>query len=145
EWLTDSVRPETPYRISEAVEDGEALFAATKEHDLEGMMAKRKDGKYYPGKRSDSWVKVKVRQTAEVVIIGYTEGKGEREVTFGALHIADKTDDGLVYRGKVGTGFDGAQMKEISKQIKKLDPVKKPIGDKILDERVTQWIEDKLY
>ncbi|HRI80685.1 MAG TPA: non-homologous end-joining DNA ligase, partial [Cyclobacteriaceae bacterium] len=45
EWLKDAVRPDTPYRVSEFVEDGESLFEAAREHELEGVMAKRKDGK----------------------------------------------------------------------------------------------------
>src|SRR5690606_8162188 len=88
EWLQDVVKHDTPYRVSEIVEDGESLFAAASEHQIEGIMAKQKTSKYIPGKRSDSWLKVKVRQSSECVIVGYTKGKGERGTTFGALHIA---------------------------------------------------------
>ncbi len=145
EWLKDAVRHDTPYRISEIVEDGDGLFEAARQHSLEGIMAKVSDSKYLPGKRSDYWLKIKVRQTAEVLIIGYTKGKGDREKTFGALHIGEKKNGDLLYRGKVGTGFDDALMKDIDKVIKNLNVIKKPIKDKILDEKVSVWVEPELF
>jgi bifunctional non-homologous end joining protein LigD len=145
EWLRDVVRNDTPFRISESVEDGEMLFEAARLHELEGVMAKRKDGKYLAGRRSDLWLKIKVRQTAECIIIGYTSGKGNRGTTFGALHIADKRGEELHYRGKVGSGFDDATMTEIGAELKKLDKIKKPISNKVLDDKVTTWIEPKLF
>lgn len=141
EWLKDVVRHDTPYRISDMVEDGEGLFNAAVQHQLEGIMAKERTSKYLPGKRTENWLKIKVRQSAEVAIIGYTEGKGDRTRTFGALHIAEKHKEGLVYRGKVGTGFDDSLMKEIAKQIKKVPVIRKPVPEKILDEKVTTWVE----
>ncbi len=144
EWLKDAVRTEGAYRISEIVEDGESLFEAAKELSLEGIMAKVKDGKYLPGKRSDLWQKIKVRNTRECVIIGYNEGKGNRGLTFGGLHIAERDGGKLVYRGKVGTGFDDATIQEISKQIKSLTETKKPISEKVLDEKTSKWIEPQL-
>ena len=144
EWLKDAIRPDTPYRISETVEDGVALFEAAKNLSLEGIMAKDKTSRYLPGKRSDSWLKIKVRNTAEVVIIGYTQGKGDRATTFGAMHIAIPAEEGLLYRGKVGTGYDDATMKEISKQMKRCTVIKKPIQEKTLDDKVSTWIEPVL-
>jgi bifunctional non-homologous end joining protein LigD len=145
EWLKDAIRNDTPYRVSEFMDDGESLFAAAKEHQLEGIIAKRKDGKYLPGRRSDLWLKIKVRQTADCVVIGYTPGKGNRETTFGALHIADKINGKLHYRGKVGTGFDDGMMKEIAAELNKRKIIPKPIPEKVLDEKITTWIEPDLY
>ena len=146
EWLRDAVRPDTPYRVSETMEDGGSLFEAAREHSLEGIMAKKKDGKYLPGRRSDLWLKIKVRQTAECFIVGYTPGKGNRSQSFGALQIAEKVDGALHYRGKVGTGFNDELMKEILREIKKQKEAKKPSlkGGKIVDEKVTAWIESSL-
>jgi DNA ligase D-like protein (predicted ligase)/DNA ligase D-like protein (predicted polymerase)/DNA ligase D-like protein (predicted 3'-phosphoesterase) len=142
EWLADVIRPETPYRVSEHVEDGQSLFEAAKVHGLEGIMAKKRDSKYLPGKRSDCWIKVKVRQTCECVIIGYTKGKGDRGQTFGAMHIAERVDDKLHYRGKVGTGFDDNTVKEIVEALKKIKTIKKPdVIGKVLDEKISTWLE----
>ncbi|MGE0589634.1 MAG: non-homologous end-joining DNA ligase [Cyclobacteriaceae bacterium] len=145
EWLKDAIKRDTPYRTSEFVEDGESLFEAAREHNLEGIMAKDKFSRYQPGKRSDAWLKVKVRNTRECVIIGYNEGKGNRASAFGGLHIAEIEDDKLVYRGKVGSGFNDASLKEVFGQITKLKETKKPITNKVLDEKVSKWVEPKLW
>lgn len=145
EWLKDVVRFDTPYRVSEFVEDGASLFEAARSHGLEGIMAKKRDSKYTPGKRTDCWYKVKIRQTCEVFIIGYTKGKGDRSITFGALHIAEKTGAELHYRGKVGTGFDDAIIKDIVKAMKNVERVKSPdVVGKVLDPRTSVWLIPKL-
>jgi ATP-dependent DNA ligase len=142
EWLADAIRPETPFRVSEHVDDGEQLFSAAKVHGLEGVMAKKKDSKYLPGRRSDCWIKVKVRQTCECFVVGYTKGKGDRAMTFGALHIAEKVGDELHYRGKVGTGFDDSSAKEVFSALKKVKVVKRPsIKGKLLDEKTSVWLD----
>lgn len=143
EWLKDAVKNDTPYRVSEFVEDGESLFEAAREHSLEGIMAKRKDGKYFPGRRSEGWLKIKVRQTSECLIVGTTPGKGNRSSSFGALQIVEKINGELFYRGKVGTGFDDQMMKDISLQLKKLSKTKKPSlkGGKVVDEKITEWLD----
>jgi DNA ligase D-like protein (predicted ligase)/DNA ligase D-like protein (predicted 3'-phosphoesterase) len=145
EWLKDAIKHDTPYRVSEYIDDGDSLFEAAREHSLEGIMAKIADSKYYPGRRNDCWVKVKVRNTRECVIIGYNPSvNGERSQTFGGLHVAERIDDNLVYRGKVGTGFDDAMIKHIYKQMKELEEIKKPIVNKVMDEKTSKWIEPKI-
>lgn len=146
EWLGDALRPDTPYRVSEVVEDGVSLFEAAREHSLEGIMAKRKDGKYLPGRRSDLWTKVKVRNTVDCHIIGYTAGNGNRESTFGSLQIAEEVNGELHYRGKVGSGFDDQTARQLIGQMKKLKKVKQPkmAGGGVVDEKATVWVEPKL-
>lgn len=127
------------------MEDGDSLFEAARDHGLEGIMAKRRDSKYTPGKRSDCWYKIKVRQSSEAVIIGYTKGKGDRGHTFGALHIAERIGEELHYRGKVGTGFDDVTIKEILNTLKKIEPLKKiTVIGKLVDEKISTWLEPKL-
>lgn len=147
EWLADAMKNDGAYRISEAVDDGPSLFEAAREHSLEGIMAKKKDGRYLPGRRSDLWLKVKVRNTVECVIVGYTEGKGNRGHVFGALQIAERKDDQLIYRGKVGTGFDDAGMAALLKEMQSRPLLKKPVtmsGGKLVDEKITTWLEPGL-
>ena len=144
EWLKDCVKKDSWYRLSEIVEDGKGLFEAAGELGLEGIVAKEKNSKYTPGKRSDCWLKVKVRQTSESFVIGYTKGKGNRDELFGALHLADIDDGEIRYRGKVGTGFDTKNMKEVYVELKRLKEIRKPIKQKVLDEKQTIWVEPKL-
>ena len=85
--------------------EGRALLGATREQGLEGIVAKRLDSPYVPGRRSAAWLKVKNVRAQEVVIGGWVPGKGRREEMIGAL-LAGYYDDGeLRYAGKVGTGF----------------------------------------
>ncbi|MBS1979002.1 MAG: non-homologous end-joining DNA ligase [Bacteroidetes bacterium] len=146
EWLKDAIKTDSNYRVSEIIEDGASLFEAAKEHGLEGIMAKRSDSKYYPGRRTDGWLKIKVRQTSDCYIVGYTEGKGNRQSTFGALQIAEKMGHELHYRGKVGTGFDDSMMKEILSMLKKQKNASQPAmkGGKVVDEKITTWLEPSL-
>lgn len=145
EWLSDALKHDSPYRLSQVEEDGEALFEAARIHQLEGIMAKEKNGKYQPGKRSSAWQKIKVRNTAECVIIGYNEGQGNRANTFGGLHIAEVKAGELIYRGKVGSGFNDDDLKTIALMIKQLKHAKKPVQDKVLDEKVSKWVEPKYF
>jgi DNA ligase D-like protein (predicted polymerase)/DNA ligase D-like protein (predicted ligase)/DNA ligase D-like protein (predicted 3'-phosphoesterase) len=123
EWLEDAIKKDFAYRVSAVVEEGAAFFEAVKQMGLEGIMAKQRNSTYLPGKRSDSWLKIKTRQTLECVIIGYTQGKGDREKSFGALHLAQADGDELKYLGKVGTGFDDHLFKTISGELQKLTTI----------------------
>ncbi len=144
-WLVDVVKRDTPYRVSDIVEDGEAFFNAVKTMGLEGIVAKDPASPYLPGKRSRNWIKVKVRDSTDCVIIGHTRGKGDRATVFGALQIAERDGDNLVYRGKVGTGFTMAAMKSILSKLNKIRKVERPIDVKPVDDAETTWIEPKLY
>ncbi|RED93896.1 non-homologous end-joining DNA ligase [Marinoscillum furvescens] len=143
EWLADSFRKNTPYRLSEAIDDGEGLFAATQEMSVEGIMAKDLYGKYYPGKRSDSWFKIKVKHEIDAWIIGYTQGKGDRADTFGALHVAQKDSDSQwIYRGKVGTGFSDHLLQTLREVMDSQKAGKVPIAKNISDPGV--WLTEPL-
>ncbi|MDX1418362.1 MAG: non-homologous end-joining DNA ligase [Rubricoccaceae bacterium] len=144
-WLETVVgQGEGPYRLSEALSDGPALLAAVGEHGLEGVMGKRVDGAYHEGRRSDCWVKVKVEGTAEVVVIGYTPGEGYRSATFGAVHVAEPSPDGLLYRGRVGGGFDDRALTEVRAQLDALDTTPRPAVAKGVRAPGTTWVEPSL-
>ena len=92
------------------VGDGAALLEASRARGLEGIIAKRLDCPYTPGRRSPWWVKVKnVRQT-DVVIGGWLPGEGKRSGRFGALVVGFYEDGALKYAGRVGTGFDEREL-----------------------------------
>lgn len=141
EWLKDAIKSEYNYRPSEMVTDGQAFFHAASSMGLEGIMAKKKDSVYQPGRRSPFWIKVKSRSTEEAFLIGYTKGKGDREKTFGALHLAVIENGNWKYRGKVGSGFDDSLMVEITKLLKTLPEEKKLIENKLLDDAISVWVK----
>jgi bifunctional non-homologous end joining protein LigD len=93
------------------VGDGEALVAATRAQGLEGIVAKRLDSPYEPGRRSTSWRKIKNVQRTDVVVCGWMPGEGRRRERIGALLAAVEDEDGhLRYAGRVGTGFTDREL-----------------------------------
>jgi bifunctional non-homologous end joining protein LigD len=109
-------------RLSEAFDDGQALLEAAKQQQLEGIMAKRLDSRYLPGKRTRDWLKVKTHSEQEFVVAGYTKGTGRRASSFGSLVLAYYVGDELVYAGNVGTGFNS---REIEKLLDRLRPLRR--------------------
>lgn len=142
EWLKDILKTKNTYRISEVFADGRQLKNAAEQLALEGIMAKKKDSLYTPGKRSTDWIKIKFRNTMECYIAGFTAGKGDREPLFGALQLISRNEDGnWVYRGRVGTGFDASLMKAIRKNILEPSVVsKKPVVLPMEEEKNTTWV-----
>jgi bifunctional non-homologous end joining protein LigD len=92
--------------------DGEALMEVARQSGFEGVMAKRVDSHYDPGRRSPSWRKIKVRLRQELVIGGWQPGEGVRLGRPGSLLVGYHEPAGgpLRYAGKVGTGFSDAEL-----------------------------------
>jgi len=98
--------------------DGAALLAATRDQGLEGVVAKRRDSIYEPGRRSGAWVKVKNVLRQEVVIGGWSPGEGGRATTLGAICVGVHDADGkLSYAGKVGSGFTGETLDLVTSKL----------------------------
>jgi bifunctional non-homologous end joining protein LigD len=89
---------------------GEAVFEQVTKLGLEGVVAKKADAPYRAG-RSPNWLKVRAERSDDFVVVGYTRPKGSR-AGFGALHLGVYDRGRLVYVGRVGTGFDAAQLQE---------------------------------
>jgi bifunctional non-homologous end joining protein LigD len=85
--------------------DGKGLLAASRKNGLEGVIAKKLDSVYEPGKRNGCWLKIKNVQRQEVVIGGWMPGEGRRAQSLGSLVVGYYDDGRLVYAGNVGTGF----------------------------------------
>src|ERR671914_1383085 len=93
------------------VGDGAALLEATRAQQLEGVIAKRLDSPYVPGRRTQAWIKVKNICSDDVVIGGWLPGEGGRSGRLGALVIGIPDDDGVLrYAGRVGSGFTEAEL-----------------------------------
>ena len=101
--------------------DGAELLEASAGQGLEGIVAKRLDSPYEPGKRSSAWIKVKNRPSEDVVIGGWLPGEGRRGATLGALAVGVPTEGGkLKYAGKVGTGFTEATLALLMRELEPL-------------------------
>jgi bifunctional non-homologous end joining protein LigD len=120
-------------RLLDAIQGGgRALMDFCEAQRLEGVVAKRADSPYVPGpQRSSHWVKLKRTETDDFVVVGYTQGKGNR-AALGALELAsyraapaahgDRADRApaseLVTRGRVGSGLSGAEVDRLHEQLR---------------------------
>ena len=107
--------------VSPQFEDGDALLAAAREQGLEGVVAKRSDSRYQPGRRGPDWRKLKVRGRQEVVVAGYTHGQGRRAGGIGALVVGVQEAGGLRWAGNVGTGFTDAELERLQARFRPLE------------------------
>lgn len=105
---------------------GADVLRAAEQVGLEGVVAKRTDSPYRPGRRSGEWVKVKVVHTQEVVIGGFTRGRGSRSPGLGALLLGVPDGSGLRYIGKVGTGFTETALSGLRAQLRPLETDRSP-------------------
>jgi bifunctional non-homologous end joining protein LigD len=96
--------------------EGEALLRLTETRGLEGLVAKRLDSRYLPGRRTRAWLKVKNTARQELVIGGWLPGRGRREGTLGAILVGyhDERDGRLRYAGRVGSGFTDAELDRLA-------------------------------
>lgn len=96
---------------------GRAVLSASAAQGLEGIVAKRLDAAYFPGRRSDCWVKVKNLRTQEVVIGGWKPGEGRRADTIGSLLLGIPSARGLDFVGHVGTGFSDRALTDLRSMV----------------------------
>jgi bifunctional non-homologous end joining protein LigD len=101
---------------------GMQLLAATEQQGLEGVIAKRLDSTYEPGRRTPSWLKIKNTSRQEVVVGGWVPGDGKRRDRIGALLVGVREDDGsLRHVGRVGTGFTEAELDRLADMLRPLE------------------------
>ena len=90
--------------------EGAAVSEATRAQGMEGVVAKRRDSRYVPGRRSEDWVKVKHVRRTSAVVVGWKPGEGGRSGRLGSLLLGVHDGDRLVFAGHVGTGFSDATL-----------------------------------
>jgi bifunctional non-homologous end joining protein LigD len=145
--LTDIIPPDAVgiLRYSDHQEgQGPAVLRQASGLGLEGIVSKRRDATYRPG-RGGSWLKVKCRNRQEVVVIGFTDPEGKRE-GFGALLAGYHDPTGtLRYAGRVGTGFSAARLTGLRKQLDSL-VVKDPpvVLPKEAPRKGVHWVRPEL-
>lgn len=147
--LAEVVAPEGPPLVvlSDHVEGGgRALFAAAAERGLEGIMAKRMDAPYRPGRRVADWRKIKTRQELEVVIGGFTEGAGSRRGTIGALLVGERGADGaLTYLSHVGSGLSDAVARALWDRLRAAETAVSPFANPVPDvPAAPHWVRPEI-
>jgi bifunctional non-homologous end joining protein LigD len=123
--------------------NGAAVLEASKRQGLEGVMAKRLDSTYEPGRRSRAWLKVKHHRRQEFVIGGWTWGEGRREGHLGALLLGHYDGGELRYAGNVGTGFTDRMLRELEDLLRPLQRDSSPFAD-LPRLKNTNFVEPRL-
>jgi bifunctional non-homologous end joining protein LigD len=133
------------WQVPPAYDDGQALWEATKAQGLEGIVSKRRSSPYVPGRRSDDWLKFPHRPTGSYVVGGWRPEKGSRG-RLGALLVGEMTPQGLVYRGRVGSGVAGKASLRLSELVAGSETAECPFVDEVprVDCEGTVWVEPTL-
>lgn len=119
----------------------EQATAVSRELKLEGVVAKRLGSVYLPGKRGSAWLKMKFQIHQEVVVVGVREGKGSRAGGIGSLLLAvpDEETGVLTYAGRVGTGFNAKQLKDMEEKLREGEVEEASISDVPKEDRDGVW------
>jgi bifunctional non-homologous end joining protein LigD len=123
---------------------GTATFEATLAAGLEGVVAKRLDSTYEPGRRSRAWIKVKHLRRQELVIGGWVPGRGGRAGHIGALLLGYHEGGQLRSAGKVGTGFTADELERLAALLGPLTRPGSPFAGPVPDERIARFVEPVL-
>jgi len=145
--LREVIKEDEKIVVSEyVVEKGKALFEEAKRRNLEGIMAKRINSTYQIGKRSKDWLKIKVLETIDCIICGYTKGEGWREEYFGALVLGCYHDNKLVYVGRCGTGLSEEGYEKLTQMLEKIKTNQNPFGEEIeeLKSKNVTWVKPQV-
>jgi bifunctional non-homologous end joining protein LigD len=111
--------------------DGPEALEYVRKHRWEGVIAKKRDSTYQPGRRSASWIKDKLWLTQEVVIGGWRAGEGGRTSGIGALLVGVPSDGGLQFAGRVGTGFTDKDLAKLKKTLAPLHTDESPFTTRL--------------
>ncbi|MCJ0892349.1 ATP-dependent DNA ligase [Rhodococcus sp. ARC_M5] len=121
-------------------------IAESRERGWEGVVAKRTDSVYQPGKRAHTWIKFKNWRTQEIVIGGWRRGQGRRSGGFGSLLMGIPDGDRLRYVGRVGTGFDDRALDTLAALLAPLEASDSPFSSMLpaTDRKGAVWVEPAL-
>ena len=119
-------------------------FVLQKAQDFgyEGVLAKKSNSFYYPGQRTDLWLKFKFQKTESFVIGGWVEGG--RSLQFGSILIGKYDGKNLIHCGRAGTGFDESLIQFLMSQFKKLASIKSPFLQVPRTTERLHWLKPKL-
>lgn len=125
---------------------GAEVLEASRRQGIEGVVAKRLDSAYTPGRRSDCWLKVKNLLHQEVVIGGWKPGTGRRSGIFGSLLLGVPGPQGLDFVGHVGTGFSDKALAELAARLERLATTESPFRVPVPREhaRDARWVRPEL-
>ena len=130
------------WQVPPTYDDGAMLREATLAQGLEGIVSKRLSSRYEPGARSRHWLKLAHRHRFSYLVGGWRPQEGTRD-RLAALLVGEPTADGLMYRGRVGSGIGGAASRLLAGQLAGREATGSPFADEVpaVDARGTTWVE----
>ncbi len=123
---------------------GEAVLAVSIRDGLEGVVVKRLDSPYRPGRRSPDWLKIKNRRLLDVVVGGISPGRGHRAGQIGSLLVGIPGPDGLAYAGRVGTGFTQPELRRLEQLFAPLRQDRPPFAGPVPPAADVTWVEPRV-
>jgi bifunctional non-homologous end joining protein LigD len=137
------LRPHPVIRYaSHVVGEGVAFERAAAERSLEGIVAKRRDSRYLPGRRTRDWLKIKLRHEQEAVVVGWLPGQGTHK-DLGSLILAVNENGALRHAGQVGSGLDARVRRELLAALRPMEREAAPLS-KAPRLRQARWVEPKI-
>jgi bifunctional non-homologous end joining protein LigD len=130
------------WQVPASYDDGPMLFDATLQQGLEGIVSKRLTSRYVFGERTSNWLKLAHRHRLSYVVGGWRPQEGS-ETRLGAVLVGEPTADGLLYRGRVGSGIGGKASVLLAKLLAPLARADSPFADEVprVDALGTHWVE----
>ena len=137
--------PDDVVRVPPAFEgDLDAAVAESLDRGLEGVIAKRRSSTYRSG-RGSAWIKIKHQRTQDVVLCGWSPGRGARASTIGSLLVGVHRDGVLTYAGRVGTGFTDAALGTLEATLAPLEIDRSAVSGVPREvARTAHWVEPRL-
>lgn len=136
---------DSTWQVPPQYDDGAMLHEATLQQDLEGIVSKRRTSVYRFGERTPHWLKLPHRHRLSYVVGGWRPQEGTTD-RLAALLVGELTEDGLRYRGRVGSGIGPKQSRALAEQVAGLARDDSPFADEVpaVDARGTHWLEPVL-
>lgn len=133
------------WQVPPVYDDGASLLAAAEEQGLEGIVSKRLSSAYRPGVRSRDWLKFPIRPTASFVVGGFRHETGS-DSRVGSLLVGEPGPQGLVFRGRVGSGLAGRKAQAVTPLLRELARDECPFDAPLprLDALGAVWVEPSL-
>ncbi len=133
------------WQVPGVYDDGEALFAATLEQGLEGVVSKRRDAPYVAGRRSPDWIKVPHRPLFSVVVGGWRPEVGSA-TRIGSILVGEPTPQGLHYLGRVGSGLAESSQVDLLAELRPRAAAASPFAEELPEEdaRGATWVQPEV-
>jgi bifunctional non-homologous end joining protein LigD len=133
------------WQVPDSYDDGAMLYDATRQQGLEGIVSKLLTSRYVPGQRSKSWLKFAHRHRRSYVVGGWRPQEGTSD-RLASLLVGEPTEDGLLYRGRVGSGIGGAVSRQLAELVEPISRGGSPFDDEVpaVDARGTFWVDPVL-